>query len=513
MKKAVSFVIAAIMSISALMPAQTISFAEDETIISDFSSEIAAAPTEAPEETTEEPGKEIPTSVTYQAYEQIAGYIADRYLDDSYTAEDIMKIGLSSYLAELGDDALVPLLKSALQSLDNYSDFYTYDEYVEYNNELNKTFYGLGINMRQAGEYVEIIDFVEENSLAEKSGFRIGDKITKVDGINVVGSSMTEVRNLIVGELGTTVLVTVERDGREVEITGTRTAVNNSTVSGGILEGNVGYIKIASFSNSTADEFKEIEETLKESGVTKLILDLRNNPGGLVSSATDIAAEIIPAGTIVDVKYRDETLNYTYSSELKRAPFKIVALVNNNTASSAEILASSIQDSGAGILMGEQTYGKAVIQSVYSLRNGMVFKLTIGQYITRNGNEIDHIGLTPNKEVSNYTKKIDTTGYTKFDFLTPVSVGGSGTNVMAAKERLSIMNYYIGNLGNDVFNTDLADAIKQFQRDHNLTDTGTLDIPTQIKLKDVFSTLETTVDIQMQEAYKYFGGNIDDLYS
>ena len=115
--------------------------------------------------------------------------------------------------------------------------------------------------------------------------------------------------------------------------------------------------------------------------------------------------------------------------------------------------------------------------------------------------------------MSNYTKKIDTTGYTKFDFVTPVSVGGSGSNVAAAKERLAIMNYYIGNLGNDVFNTDLRDAIRDFQRDNGLTDSGVLDIPTQIRLKDKFATLETTVDIQLQEAYKYFGGNIDNLYN
>lgn len=114
--------------------------------------------------------------------------------------------------------------------------------------------------------------------------------------------------------------------------------------------------------------------------------------------------------------------------------------------------------------------------------------------------------------VSNYTKKIDTTGYTKFDFLTPVSLGSSGTNVTAAKERLSIMGYYIGNMGNDVFNTDLAEAIKTFQRENGLTDSGVLDIPTQIRLKERFEQLETTVDIQMQEAYKYFGGNVDNLY-
>lgn len=455
----------------------------------------------------------IKTSVEYEAYEQIAGYIAEMYLDDSYTAEDIMKLGLSEYLKKNGDDALVALLKSALQGLDDYSDFYTKSEYIEYTNVLNKTFYGLGVMLQQSGEYVEITGFAEENSLAEQSGFKIGDKIVKVGGISVVGNSVAEVRNLVVGELGTTVTITVLRDGKTVEITGTRTAVNDSTVSGGVLEGNIGYIKIASFSSDTAEEFREVVKDLKNDGVKRVILDLRNNTGGLVSAAVEIAQEIVPRGKIVEVKFRDETKNHIYYSELNQNPFNMVVLVNGRTASASEILAGAIQDSGMGILMGEQTYGKAVIQSSYPLNNGMVFKLTVGQYFTRNGNEIDHIGLTPNREVKNYTKKIDTTGYTKFDFLTPVSLGASGVNVKAAKERLAVMNYFIGNLSNDVFNTDLKEAIKKFQADNDMTDSGVLDVATQIRLKEVFESLEAVVDVQMQEAYKYFGGNVDNLYS
>jgi carboxyl-terminal processing protease len=340
----------------------------------------------------------------------------------------------------------------------------------------------------------------------------VGDKFVKVDGLSVVGLSTTEVRNLIIGELGTTVQITVLRDGEEIELTGTRTAVNNSTVSGGILDGNIGYVKIASFASGTAAEFEEIKNTLENQGVTELILDMRNNPGGLVSAAVSIAQQIVPEGKIIDVEYRDDSMNYTHYSELKETPFKIAVLVNENTASAAEILASAIQDSEVGILIGEKTFGKGVIQSTYSLRNGMVFKLTVAQYITRNGKEINHIGLSPDMEVENYKKNIDTTNYTKFDFRTPVSVGGSGINVTAAKERLSVMGYFIGNLANDVFNSDLSDAVKEFQKDNSLTDSGVLDIPTQIKLKEVFEKLETTVDMQMQEAYKYFGGNPDDLY-
>lgn len=455
---------------------------------------------------------EFQPSVGYEAYEKLAEYIASKYLDDSYTAEDIMMRGLSEYLGQMGDDALVPMLKGALQSMDEYSDFYTKSEFIEYNNNLNKTFYGLGVMLEQSGEYVMITGFSEENGLAEKSGFRVGDKIVKVDGISVVGNSVAEVKNLVVGEIGTTVIVTVLRDGKNVEITGTRTAVNSTTVSGGVLDNGVGYIKLASFSSNSAKEFSDVANTLKKEGVTELILDLRNNPGGLVSAAVDIAQQIILKGKIVDVKYRDSSLNHTYYSQLEKAPFDMVVLVNGNTASSSEILASAIQDSGAGILLGEQTYGKAVIQSSYMLNNGMVFKLTIGKYLTRNGKEIANVGLTPDIEVENYTKRIDTTGYTKFDFLTPTSVGASGTNVTAAKERLAIMNYYIGNLENDVFNTDLKEAVKKFQQENNLTDSGVLDIPTQIRMKEVFEKLETEVDMQMRTAYEHFGGNAEDLY-
>lgn len=465
------------------------------------------------ENTTDEQEKKIETSVEYQAYEQIAGYVSDLYIDGSYTAEDIMMIGLSEYLGKHGDEALVELLKGALQSMDEYSDFYTRSEYIEYTNALNKTFYGLGVQLQQMGEYVQIVDFVEENGLAEKSGFKIGDMIVAVDGKNVVGSSVTEVRNLVVGELGTTVLITVLRDGQNIHITGTRTAVNSSTVSGAVLKGDIGYIRILSFSENTAQEFKEISQQMQADGITKVILDLRDNLGGLVTAAVEIAEEIVPAGKIVDVIFRDETKNYTYTSELESPPFDLAVLVNEDTASASEILASAIQDSGVGILIGENTYGKAVIQSTYSLLNGMVFKLTVGQYKTRNGKEINSIGLEPDKEIINYTKTIDTTSYTKFDFLTPTKLGDSGTNVTAAKERLSVMNYFIGNLGNDVFNTDLKEAIREFQKRNGLVDSGVLDVPTQIALKEVFETLRTEVDEQLHGAYMYFGGNVEDLYA
>ena len=455
--------------------------------------------------------KEIETSIEYQGYEVISEYIANQYIDDTYTAEDIMKLGVSAYLEKYGDDALVEFLKGALHALDDYSDFFTREEYIEYMNEINSTFYGLGVSLQQNGEYVEIVEFVEEGGLAQQSGFQVGDKIVAVGGVDVVGCSVTEVRNLVVGELGTAVDITVLRGDERINLVGIRTAVNTSTVSGTVLKDGIGYVKILSFSKNTAEEFTDIVNKMKSENVKKLILDLRNNGGGQVIAAVDVARQIVPKGKIIDVEYRDKNLNHTYNSDLREPPFEIVTLVNEHTASSAEILASAIQDSGVGILMGENTYGKAVIQSPFYVNNGMVIKLTIGSYITRNGNEINKVGLIPDILVENEKKKVDTSSYTKFDFITPVSLGASGDNVMAAKERLSDMNYYSGNMHNDVYNVDLKESVALFQRKHGLTDSGVLDIPTQIKLKEVFEQLDMELDTQLDEAYKYLGGKIEDL--
>ena len=455
--------------------------------------------------------KDIDTSIEYQGYEMISDYIANQYIDDTYTAEDIMKLGVSSYLEKYGDDALVEFLKGALHALDDYSDFFTREEYIEYMNEINSTFYGLGVSLQQNGEYVEIVEFVEEGGLAQQSGFQIGDKIVAVGGVDVVGCSVTEVRNLVVGELGTAVDITVLRGDERINLVGIRTAVNTSTVSGTVLKDGIGYVKILSFSKNTAEEFTDIVNKMKSENVKKLILDLRNNGGGQVIAAVDVARQIVPKGKIIDVEYRDKNLNHTYNSDLQKAPFEIVTLVNEHTASSAEILASAIQDSGVGILMGENTYGKAVIQSPFYVNNGMVIKLTIGGYITRNGHEINKVGLIPDVLVENEKKKVDTSSYTKFDFITPVSLGASGDNVMAAKERLSDMNYYSGNMHNDVYNVDLKESVALFQRKHGLADSGVLDVPTQIKLKEVFEQLDMELDTQLDEAYKYLGGKIEDL--
>ena len=468
-----------------------------------MSGSVFAAETETAEESK--------YSGEYGAFEQMAKYVAERYIDDSLTEEEIMKQGLSKLL-ENNDPLLVQLLKSMLESLDDYSEFYTPEEYKAFQDKLNQNFYGIGISMKMSDDgYVEIVGFLNEDSKAEKAGLKIGDKICKVDGENVTGWSISEVRNKIIGEENTSVRVSVLRDGEELEFITTRVAVHENSVNSAELKGNIGYIQITTFNSTTTDEFTDALDWMREKNIKKIILDLRNNGGGLVSSSVEIAQQIVKKGKIIDVKFRDTKYNVTYESKLDKPEFDFAVLVNEHTASASEILASAIQDSKGGTLIGTKTFGKAVIQNTYPLSNGSVFKLTTGQYVTRNGKEINHIGLTPDVEVENITDRIDTSKYTPFDYTTKQSYGNSSDNVKAAKERLYLLDFYNGNTDSDVFDDELKTAIKDFQKANDLLSYGVLDIPTQKKIEKVFSKIEVTTDNQFEKAYELMGGNLEDL--
>lgn len=447
----------------------------------------------------------------YQAFENVAEYISERYIDDGYSKEDIMMQGISKLL-ENNDPLLVELLKTTLESMDDYSEFYTPEEFKQFQDSVNSTFYGIGITMHMGEDgYVEVVGFAENSDNAQKAGFKIGDKICKVNGEDVTGLTMQEVRSKVIGKEGTTVDITVLRDNREINLTATRIAISETTVSSGILDGNIGYIQIISFSNTTAEDFKESLDTMRSNGVTKIILDLRNNGGGLVSAAVEVAKSIVPKGKIIDVKYRQSEYNATYTSNLDKKEFDIVTLVNENTASSAEILASAIQDSKAGKLVGVKTFGKAVIQNTYPLTNGSAFKITVGKYVTRNGNEINHVGLMPDVEIENEVKKIDTTQYTPFDYSKRTALGASDDNTKSAKEKLSLLGYYEGET-DGVFDQNLKTAVKSFQMANDIFSYGVLDAVTQAKIDELFSQIMVTNDFQLKKAYELMGGNVDNLY-
>lgn len=447
-------------------------------------------------------------STEYDQYERIMNYAANLYIDETADADKMMDDALRRVLS--GNPELMnQLIKAGFQSLDEYSEFYTKEEYELFNKNLNHTVYGIGVSIQQVGDYVTVMKCLDGGG-AIAAGIQEGDKIYKVDGADVTGQSVEKVQDLVVGELGTDVTVTVLRDGREYSYTITRGEVNGSTVGSTILDGNIGYIEIVNFAVNTAQEFADALDEFDAAGVENIILDLRDNPGGYLDAAVMIASAVVPKGTIVKTVYRNSYENEEYKSEQENAHYKFAVLVNENTASSAEVLASAIQDSGVGILIGDKTYGKGVIQQMYEIWDGCAFKVTTGKYFTRNGKDINGNGIEPDEYIDNETRRIDITRYDVFDYKSKPYCGETSPNVKAAKQRLKLLGYYSGEI-NEKFDNALESAVYRFQEDNELFPYGVLDVSTQVRLENTFYKLEEIIDKQLEYAYTYFGGDTEKL--
>lgn len=443
------------------------------------------------------------TSDRYNVFEQVAGYISTYYIDESLTDQQIMNNAVSEYLKD-DDEKLVGLLKSMLSALDPYCEFFTAEEYRSFVNDLNRTFYGIGVRIEFIDNYVMVAGFTS-GSGAETAGIEVGDKISKVNGENMYGKNTTYVRNAIVGELGTEVEITVLRGNNEITYKVVRGEVNEDTVNYIKISDKVAYISVIDMSDNTPQEFKAALENADKDGIKNIILDLRNNGGGYLSCAVDMASLVVPKGVIVDTIYRQPFMNQTYYSNLKSCKYNFNVLVNEYTASAAEIFASAVQDSGVGKIIGVNTFGKGIIQSSFPLSNGSVFKLTVGHYVTRNGKEINGVGLTPDVEVKNEAVTINLSEYTPFTFKNKWHIGSADTNVYAAKEKLYYLGYYEGAV-NEVFDETLKDAISLFQDDQDLYPYGVLDITTQSRIDKEFSKIEIVNDDQLNKAYELFTG-------
>ena len=316
-----------------------------------------------------------------------------------------------NYIGEVDQKKLIEAaMHGIVSTLDDYSAYYTEDEYKEVTRGSAKTVYTVdfGFEMNKDGEF-NIVEF-ESGKRRNTDGLCIGDRINSINGVNTKGLSISELKGLLVSTSPGTMSVNVTRKGEDLDYSIKLRSVEKSTVNYTGFAGNiglsadgvdksVGYVKIDTFGEGTADEFKNTINALKRDKKTKLILDLRGNTGGYVDQAISICNLIVPAGTIITTKDKAGNVQ-TYKSTLTKAPFdKTVILVDGLTASASEIIASAMQDSGAGIIVGEQTFGKGVMQSVVEFGDVGTLKLTMFEYFSRNGKKINGVGITPDYEV------------------------------------------------------------------------------------------------------------------
>ncbi len=292
------------------------------------------------------------------------------------------------------------LYKGLFESLgDVYSCYYTPEEYQKLTEETEGVYYGIGAYVSKDVETgASTVSGVIKNSPAEAAGLMEGDIIYEVDGEDMTGLELEEVVSHIRGPEGTKVKLTLIRGGDTIEVELTRAQVNSPTVESEMLEDGIGYLQITEFDNVTVDQFHENFRSLKEQGMKGMIIDLRGNPGGNVSTVCAIAEELLPEGLIFYMEDKNgERTEYTCNGADFDLP--LVVLVNEYSASAAEILSGAIKDAGIGKLVGKKTFGKGIVQNVIGLDDGSAIKLTIANYYTRNGNDIHLKGIEPDVEV------------------------------------------------------------------------------------------------------------------
>ena len=317
------------------------------------------------------------------------------YMNDKYAkAEELWKLVQKNFYQDITDEQIEEgMYKGIFQSTgDIYSSYMNEDEWKSWESSMTGEFEGVGVTFQQneKGEYV-VLSTVKD-SPAQKAGLLPGDILTKVDGEEYEDS--TQMSMAIRGDSGTTVDVTYLRDGKENTVTLTRTTIAVFSVESEILDGNIGLIRITSFDMQTAGDFKTELKAMEAKGVKGLIIDLRNNGGGLVDQSVQIADMLLDKGTVMYTEDRQGHREYTYSEE-GRTSLPYVILVNENSASAAEILSAAIKDNAGGKLVGTVTFGKGIIQNSAPLGNGTGYKLTVLQYFSPNGNKIHGVGVTP----------------------------------------------------------------------------------------------------------------------
>ncbi|NLL81704.1 MAG: S41 family peptidase [Tissierellia bacterium] len=326
--------------------------------------------------------------------------LVDAY-EENYKVMEVKEYIDSSYLKEVDDKVLMDgQLKGLVQALeDPYSTYFTEDEFEILTQETSGVYGGIGVIVTPGEDNLITVVSPIEGTPGERAGLRTGDKITKVNGVEYFAENMDEAVAEMKGEPNTTVTLTILRSDKNnnshtVDIGITREIIRLVTVKSELLENDIGYLRITSFDEITYEDFMKELDSLKKSNIKGLILDLRNNPGGLLNICADIADEFLGKGDIVYTETRNGEREYL-KSDRGMIDIPIVVLINEGSASASEILAGAIKDHNRGELIGTTSFGKGVVQRIRDLGDGTGLKITVSQYYTPKGTNIHGIGITP----------------------------------------------------------------------------------------------------------------------
>ena len=307
-----------------------------------------------------------------------------------------------NYLEDVDEASMTDsMLKGLLQGIgDDYADYYSKDEYKEILSSTQGDYRGIGIIMQQSEETNEVLVVgVYKDTPADKAGIKPGDMLIQVDDILCKETALERVAAAIKTGEADTVHLILERDSESYEVDVTKEDIQVPVVGSEMLEEQIGYIQITQFTGLTPQQFAEHYEDLKKQQMKALIIDLRNNPGGLVDSAVDTLCQILPEGLVVYMQTKDGTkTEYSCDGETP-IDIPMVVLVNEYSASASEIFAGAVHDYGVGTLVGTTTYGKGIVQKTFPFTDGSAVKMTIAYYYTPSGTCIHGEGIEPDVKV------------------------------------------------------------------------------------------------------------------
>ncbi|HCE12140.1 S41 family peptidase [Enterococcus sp.] len=385
-----------------------------------------------------------------------------------------------NYYQEVDEDALI---EGALQGMtdaldDPYTTYLSESAADELDQSLSGSFEGIGATLSLVDEYPEIAQAPIKNTPAEKSGLRMGDRILKVDGEDTQGQTLSEVVAKIRGEKGSKVTLTLQREKETFDVTLTRDTIPIETVHGEIAAENaaIGKIEITSFGEETAGELKEVITALRSEGATSFVLDVRQNPGGLLDQVQIMASMFLTDGqTIVKFASNAGVISETKASETLDGGFKVtepvVVLVDGGSASASEIFAAALQESAGIPIVGTETFGKGTVQNIKDLGDNSELKMTIMKWLTPNEEWVNDQGVMPDYEAD----------YPAYAYLAPLP-RDNALKAGQSSDAVSNLNQFLAALGydteGDTFNDQTAAAVTAFQKKMSLTESGEVDAET-----------------------------------
>ncbi|KGR89586.1 peptidase S41 [Ureibacillus massiliensis 4400831 = CIP 108448 = CCUG 49529] len=415
-----------------------------------------------------------------------------------YEAYDELK---ERYYIELDDETIIyGAINGMFDALgDPYSDYMNKEEAAHFNSDLSSSFQGIGAEIQERNGNIVVVSPIK-NSPAEKAGIQPEDIILLVDGESIQGMSATEAVLLIRGEKGTPVTLTIQRGSSEnlMEVKIIRDDIPIETVYGEMGEDKIAHIQITSFSEQTYKELIKILEQFEKDGMKSIVLDVRQNPGGYLTSAIDIANLFVEEGKpIVQLQERDGEPQVILADGSEKYDLPIVVLIDNGSASASEILAGALSESDNAKIVGLKSFGKGTVQTVKNLPDGSNLKYTNGKWLTPNGNWINEKGIEPDFVV-------DYPEYAKLTYIDPsaeLKVGNESITVNNAEKMLDALGYDVGTIDN-AYDDDTAAAVEQFQEDKNLKLTGIIAGETTYALMDALRAKIENEDPHILKAHE-----------